>query len=166
MRDRFGVLILSHGRADNVITYKTLKKQGYTGPIYIVIDDEDEQEQEYYRRYGEQIYKFCKQDYINTTDTMCCEEFRKVVVYARNACWEIAKELGLEYFCVLDDDYRRFETRYLEGEKLKTHKLKNLDAVFESFLKFLDKSDALVICMAQGGDFIGGGKGKRLKAEY
>ena len=36
----FAVFILTHGRADNVKTYKTLKRFGYTGKIYIIIDNE------------------------------------------------------------------------------------------------------------------------------
>lgn len=47
MNENFAVFILSHGRADNIKTIKTLKKQGYTGKIYIIIDDEDEQESLY-----------------------------------------------------------------------------------------------------------------------
>lgn len=158
MRDDFAVFILSHGRAKNVKTYKTLKNQGYTGKIYIVIDDEDEQEQQYYSEYKDQVYKFCKQDYINITDVMCCEEFRKVVVYARNACWDIGKSVGVDYFCVLDDDYTNFECRYIEGRKLKTYKIKDLDYVFNAFIDFLVKSNSITVCMAQGGDFIGGAK--------
>ena len=38
----FAVFILSHGRPDNVITYKTLRTSGYTGPVYIVVDNEDD----------------------------------------------------------------------------------------------------------------------------
>ena len=152
MRDDFAVFILTRGRADNVKTYKTLKKQGYTGKIYIVIDDEDEQEPIYYKNYGKQVYKFCKQKYIDITDTMCGSEFRKVVVYARNACWDIAKELGLQYFCVLDDDYSMFGSRYVEDEKLTNFTFTDLDAVFNVFIEFLDESKALTVCMAQGGD--------------
>ena len=40
-RDSFCVFILSHGRPDNVITLNTLRREGYTGPWYIVIDNED-----------------------------------------------------------------------------------------------------------------------------
>ena len=43
MRDSFAVFILTHGRADNVVTMKTLKKGGYTGRWYMIIDNEDEQ---------------------------------------------------------------------------------------------------------------------------
>lgn len=42
----FAVFILSHGRANNIITIQALKKSNYTGKIYIIIDDEDEQEQD------------------------------------------------------------------------------------------------------------------------
>ena len=47
MRDDFCAFILTHGRPDNVKTLKTLEKAGYTGKVYIVIDDEDDNEQEY-----------------------------------------------------------------------------------------------------------------------
>ena len=46
MRDDFCVFILTHGRPDRVITYKTLLNAGYTGRVYIVIDDEDKTENE------------------------------------------------------------------------------------------------------------------------
>lgn len=42
MRDDFGVFIITHGRANEQITLKTLKKCGYSGKVFLVIDDEDE----------------------------------------------------------------------------------------------------------------------------
>lgn len=45
--DSFCIFILSHGRADNVVTIKTLKRCGYTGDVVIVCDDEDDQLAEY-----------------------------------------------------------------------------------------------------------------------
>lgn len=62
MRDDFCVFILTHGRPDRVYTYKTLRKRGYTGKIYIVIDDEDETENEYRAIYGDEVLQFCKKD--------------------------------------------------------------------------------------------------------
>lgn len=41
MRSDFVAFILTHGSADSVITDKTLRKCGYTGPIVYVIDNED-----------------------------------------------------------------------------------------------------------------------------
>ena len=47
MRDDFAVFILTHGRADNMATAKMLKKTNYTGKIYFIIDNEDEQAERY-----------------------------------------------------------------------------------------------------------------------
>lgn len=115
------------------------------------------------KNFKEKVIKFNKQKYIDITDTMCGSEFRKVVVYARNACWDIAEELKLKYFCVLDDDYTMFEHRYIEGNKLKTYKFKNLDKVFNAFIEFLNATNAITVCMAQGGDFIGGSRSGKFK---
>ena len=46
----FAVFILTHGRPNNIVTLKTLRYQGYTGPIYFIIDDEDKTAEEYYTR--------------------------------------------------------------------------------------------------------------------
>lgn len=46
-KDNFAAFILTHGRPDNVITYQTLKKSGYTGKIYFIIDNEDKRGDEY-----------------------------------------------------------------------------------------------------------------------
>lgn len=41
MRDDFCAFILTHGRPGKVLTYRTLRRAGYTGKIFIVVDDED-----------------------------------------------------------------------------------------------------------------------------
>ena len=48
MLDKFAIFILTHNRPDNVITYNTLKVSGFTGDIYIVIDNEDKSSEKYY----------------------------------------------------------------------------------------------------------------------
>ena len=50
---KFGVIIISHGRAGRVHTLNTLKKEGYTGDYIILIDDEDESGDNYKKIYGE-----------------------------------------------------------------------------------------------------------------
>ena len=57
MNEKFAVFILSHGRAGNVKTYQTLIDQGYTGKIYIIVDDEDDMRQSYVDRYGTDIVR-------------------------------------------------------------------------------------------------------------
>lgn len=57
----FVVFILTHGRASNVKTLKTLRKAGYTGKAVLVIDNEDEMEEDYKRIYGkDNVYVLIK----------------------------------------------------------------------------------------------------------
>ena len=45
MRSDFCVFVLSHGRPDRQYTMSLLRRRGYTGRVYLVIDDEDAQRQ-------------------------------------------------------------------------------------------------------------------------
>lgn len=158
--DKFACLILTHGRADRVYTHKTLRDLGYTGKIYLVIDDEDNQAQEYIKIYGqESVITYNKSEWFANTQTIDLDGNRACVVPARNACNAIAKDLGLDYFLELDDDYSSFEHRYIlpsQPDKLLVAKAHNIEPLFDAFLDFLDSTDADVIALGQGGDFIGG----------
>lgn len=156
MRNDFAVFILTHGRPDNVKTYETLKRLGYTGKIYIVIDNEDKTADEYYERYGEQVLMFDKLAISKTFDTADNFQERRTVVYARNACFQLAEYLGIKYFLELDDDYTSFQWRYVEGRKLKITECRQLDRLFSLMIDFLEVSGALTVAFGQGGDFIGG----------
>lgn len=157
----YAVYILTHGRADNVVTYQTLRKCGYTGPIYLVIDDEDEQEAEYRARYGDAVKQFCKQDYIDRSMCINPDKPRKVILYARNACFDIAREMGVERFIEMDDDYKAFQYRWEADGKLKIKDIRNLDKVFAAMFDFMEASGAVSVAMGQGGDLIGGIHSKR-----
>lgn len=153
----FAVLILSHGRANRVITVDTLRRCGYTGEIYIVIDDMDNDEEEYRKRYGDHVIKFCKKAEAERSDVMDMDDDMRIVLYARNSCHRIAKELGLKYFLELDDDYNefRFRKEVEKGVLTSTH-MSHLDDVFDAFVDFLEVSGAVTVAFAQSGDFIGG----------
>lgn len=159
MMSDFAVLILTHGRAENVMTVKTLRQCGYSGEIYIVIDDEDGQEDKYKEIYGDKVIQFNKKEAAKRTDVMTPSRKRNAVVFARNECWKIAKSLGLKHFCVLDDDYKLFGIRYDENGKLKEKRIKRFDDIAKMFCDFLDETGAITVCMAQGGDYIGGVNG-------
>lgn len=160
MRDDFAVLILTHGRADNVYTVKSLKQAGYTGKWYIVIDNEDDQKERYIKNFGkDRVIEFDKQAVYDRIDTFDNFNNHKAIVYARNASWDIAEKLGLNYFLEFDDDYTSIEYRYIQGEKLKVQKVKDADRLFERMLDFLDVSGASSVALAQGGDFLGGAQG-------
>lgn len=161
MRDDFAVLILSHGRADRVYTANTLRKGGYTGKIYLVIDNEDEQVEGYIRRFGqENVMVFDKAEAMKCSDTMDSFEKRNIVLYARNSCFDIAKRLGLSYFLELDDDYTAFSFRFEKDGRLDAKRCTQLDRLFGAMLDFLVTSDSLVVALSQGGDYLGGLNGK------
>lgn len=160
----FVVFILTHGRAGNVKTLKTLKRAGYTGKTILVIDNEDEKEEEYKRIYGkENVIVFDKLDIAERYDAMDNFEERRTIFYARNACFEIAEKLGYEYFLELDDDYNSFEYRLVEDKRLAVRPVKNIDKLFDCMLDFLDISRACTVAFAQGGDLIGGKENKRFR---
>lgn len=167
LRDNFCVLILSHGRAGNVVTIKTLESRGYTGPWYIVVDNTDKQVEDYKALYGsDKVVVFDKQEMLAKTDTVDNFSELKTITYARNVSFSIAKKLGYRYFVQLDDDYTSFEWRFLKehGTKLGVQYLKHADYVFEAVLKFLDSSkDIATVALAQVGDFIGGAGNKAVR---
>jgi hypothetical protein len=158
MRNDFAVLILSHGRPNNIKTIKALENANYTGKYYIVIDNEDKAKDEYIKLYGDKVIVFDKQAISDNPkyDKFDNNNNKKVIFFARNASMEIAKDLGLKYYIQFDDDYTNFTFKYQDGESLRGVKNKKLDKTFDLMIDLLDKTKALSICMGQGGDYVGG----------
>jgi hypothetical protein len=159
---KFVAFIMTHGRADNVKTVHTLRNAGYTGRIVFLIDNEDSQSQKYIENFGsDDVYIFDKKKQAGITDT--CDNFgkRNNIVFARNASFNIAKELGYTHFAMLEDDYTEFSWNFSQDFKWrKGVHIKNIDKVFDALLDFLDSTPTLSIAIAQGGDFIGGGEAR------
>ena len=159
IKENFAAFILSHGRADNVRTYDLLLKSGYTGKIFILIDNEDKTIDEYKKKFGNKVIVFNKKEIADKIDTMDNFEGRKAIVYARNANFQIAKELGIKYFIQLDDDYTGLYYRFNSINEWESKNVYKLDNILNSCLDFLKITKAKSIAFAQGGDFIGGAKG-------
>lgn len=156
MRNDFALLILSHGRP-NVITLKTFLDSGYTGKWYIIIDNEDESANEYYNNYGkEHVIMFDKYKKSLEIDTCDIPRKRNAVIYARESCFEIAKQLGLNFFLELDDDYNGLTSRYEKDGRLTNCWVQDIDSIIEACIKFLEETNAHCIAFSQIGDFIGG----------
>jgi hypothetical protein len=155
----FAVFILTHGRPNSVKTFATLNKCGYTGKIYFIVDNEDKTISEYQKNFGVEYVKvFDKKAMADEVDEGNNFDERQTITHARNACFKIAKEIGVTYFVQLDDDYYYFGYRMLEGAR----QIKSLDRVFDIILNYYKHSNVKSIAFAQGGDFIGGifnGKG-------
>ena len=161
MENDYCIFILTHGRPDNVLTYKTLLKCGYTGSIYFVVDNEDKTIDKYIENFGaDKVKVFDKKLIADKNDEANNFDNRKVIVHARNYCFELAQELGYKYFIQLDDDYYEFIYKFSDtkGQVLA----KNINTIFTLMFDFYKSTTALSICFSQTGDFIGGvdnGKG-------
>lgn len=152
----FCVFIITHGRPNDVITFETLKKQNYTGKTYFIIDNTDKKADEYYNKFGkENVIMFDKEEIAKTTDHGDNFWNLRTTTHARNACFNIANKIGIKYFLVLDDDYTAFDFR-LFIDKAIVKPVKNLDLLFDNMLEYFKTIKAISICIAQGGDFIGG----------
>jgi len=155
-------LILSHGRPDRVETYKAMRAAGYTGPIRILVDDEDETVDEYHKRYPGEVVVFSKKEIEPTFDTGDnFQNKRGVIVYARNASRAVVKELGFRYFIQLDDDYTGFYYRYSRSLEYGSYGIRRtMDLLLESMVEFLSTTPSRTVAISQGGDHIGGQKKK------
>ena len=152
----FCVFILTHGRPDNVITLKTLKRCGYTGQLYFVVDNEDKTVDRYRKNFGaERVIVFDKKAEADACDEGNNFDERRTITMARNACFGIAKQLGITHFVELDDDYTAFDYRVIVNDKGLVRPIKDLNAVLNKLLSFYNESPAYSIAFAQGGDFIG-----------
>lgn len=154
-------VILAHGRPDKCLTYHSLRKAGYTGKILILLDNEDKTKGRYEELYGaENVSVFNKlkisKDYPNADNL----ENRRAVVYARNASFQVVKDLGYRWFIQLDDDYMGFQYRINEEGVYDTAStaVRNLDTVFSIMLDFYLETPCLSFAMSQGGDHVGGGE--------
>jgi hypothetical protein len=128
-----------------------------------VIDDEDETRAEYRKRYGEQVLEFSKTEIAKTFDEGDNFDDRRAIVYARNACFDLARSVDCTHFIELDDDYTGFfykldhNGEYLTGNS--QHLIRDLDQVLDILVDYYKSIPALSIAMAQTGDFLGGKEG-------
>ena len=152
--NNFAVYILSHGRAGNVKTYHTLRNAGYTGKIYVVIDDEDKQGDLYREEFGDECVVFCKQEYMDKADTISLDGTRISALFARLFIMDIAKDN--EYYLMIDDDVEKITFRYPCGNSLKSMAINNADYMFEKIVNFMKgaKLNVLALQLAEG--LIGG----------
>jgi glutaredoxin len=153
MRQDFCVFILTHGRPDKVKTLNTLKSSGYAGKTYLVCDDEDKKLNSYIKKYGkDMVLIFNKNEIAKDFDEADNFNHKTAIVYARNACWKLAKQVGVKYYIQFDDDYTWFGYRTID----KSKKMSDINKVFDFLINFLQNTPILSVAFSQGGDHIGG----------
>ena len=156
MRNDFAIFIMSYNRANNIATLRTLEKANYTGQYYIIVGDDDPQLEQYKRLYPDHLQIFNKAKIAPMFDMYDNNGSQACIVYARNYCFILAKQLQLKYFLEFDDDYIELAYRYPQDGKLKICNIKEFDKIVDICIDFLEDTGALSIAFAQHGDFIGG----------
>jgi len=168
---KYCVVILTHGRAKNQKTVKALRRAGYTGEIILVVDDTDDQLDDYLRLPDVTVKVFslegeiARQIDVGDNFSRTHKVGRKgTPVFARNACWQIVRDAGYRYHVVMDDDYTAFNVRINDNGEYCTSRIRrNLDKFFEVSFRALIDTGITCLAWAQGGDFIGGRENPKAK---
>lgn len=155
-------MICTHGRPDKQYTLEALRKAGYTGKIILVVDDEDDtvnalaSKYTHYTDSSTSVCIFCKQDYIDKVD-YGPKLFRKVILYGKCACEQLAKELNLDAFVISDDDTKQFRFRWVEDGKLRAVNItKDFDSVFEAFTEYMLTADITALSFGYTSSYLKG----------
>lgn len=152
MRQDFACIVISHGRPD-CSTVKVLRECGYTGKIYIVVDDEDETLPDYLAKYGDDVHVFHKEENFDTGDlggSKACG------VFARNQCLKVAEKNRLTYYLELDDDLEILAYRYNDAGHLRGIKAKGIDRLFDGICEYFDEAPVQCLGFGNAVDYIGG----------
>ena len=155
-KNSIAVFIMVHGRPDKMWTYNTLRKQGYTGKIFLVADNLDPTVDAYKKKYGKELLVFDKKKAALKMDAGDNTGDLRSTLFAVNTIFDLAKQKGIKYFFIMCDDYTGFEHRYNGELEYGGWLVKNLDKVFSALLKYYKKTNAKTIAFAQSGDFMGG----------
>ncbi|MBR6113479.1 MAG: hypothetical protein IKP79_03100, partial [Bacilli bacterium] len=174
MRHKFGIFITCY-KDTEITTLTTMKNIGYKGPIRLIVGTDDPKLEEFKKLYGDLVYVFDKKDIEKRykVDLMLSnsDKIYNIIIFAKFACYECAKEMGLDYWQQLDDDYTGWSIRHVEfepntkKEELKTYPFRDADTgkeqvyeqVVDLMIDVLDSNPKFCcIAFAQAGDFIGG----------
>lgn len=149
MRSDFAIFIPTHKRPNTQYTLDLLRNCGYTGEIFLVVDDLDPTVNEYKSKYGDKVLVFNKLEYVNKTDTGMSVPQINFAVFARNAIEDFAITLGYKFFAVFDDDMVKFRYRYDDDGVFRSTKITiNMDKIIDTYVSFIDESN--ISCVSFG----------------
>ncbi len=151
------IFIPSYQRSNNIKTAKYfVEKIGYNAKnIHVVIDDEADDIEQYTEeceRLGCNLHIFNMQesikryDYVHRVSTL-----RRSAGQGRNMFYDIAKQLNIDFYIVIDDDTRQYEVKpfavYMRGAILE-----DFEMVFEGVKEFMQRQKIGVFGLSQTGD--------------
>tara|TARA_R100000458_G_scaffold55931_1_gene60360 strand:- start:4902 stop:5825 length:924 start_codon:yes stop_codon:yes gene_type:complete len=152
------IFIPSYHRADNIKTAKYfINKMEYDPKkIHVFIDDETDDILEY--QY-ETMKLDCNLHIFNMEESRerfdyvhRPSESRRSAGQCRNMFYDFAKELGIDFYLVIDDDTRQYEIKYF-GAYSRMATKEDLMNVFEGIKEFMQRQRIGVFGLSQTGDF-------------
>lgn len=149
----FAVLVISHRRARSIRTVHTVRGAGYTGPLYLIVDDEDPEVDEYRARYGEAVLLFSKAEVAELVDDGDTTGDRRSPLFARYAAAAYAVRLRLTHYLLLDDDVRALYHR--DVPPYGAQSIRDLDDALAAWRRYLTRSGAVALAMVPNG-IVGG----------
>lgn len=160
MREDFAIFICTHGRPNKQLTLDALQKCGYTGRLYLVLDDTDSSIQQYIDTFGaDKLLVFDKQHYIDTNDVGSLPPNFKTILYAKNAVEDMAQALKLKSFIIADDDIYSFRLRLPKDEEhLSSFVITDINPVIEAYSDFMLESGFTAVGICGSIHFVAGRK--------
>ena len=160
--NNFAIFITTHERSQSQLSLSALRNGGYTGKIYLIIDNEDRQINDYKKYINEntEILIFDKKKIASVSDCFISfnlNDIPKAVLFARIACEDFAKKLKLKYFMVMDDDIKKLSYRICtKNNKLSEINMFNFNEVCEAYCNYLEDAKIAMLGCGNETSYFGG----------
>lgn len=160
MSNFINIFVPSYHRPQSCKTVQYFAKLGWpTEKLHIFIDSETDDKEQYRAmcdKVGCNLVVFDMEearrryDYVHRPTPA-----RRSAGQARNMFQDYAKSIGIDFYCVIDDDTTQYQIRFL-GEKVRKGSLHEISNTFYAMREFMKRQRIGIFGIAQTGDFIGG----------
>jgi hypothetical protein len=166
-RGEINIFIPSYHRANSLKTVIYFQKIGWdVSKIHVFIDSEADDKLDYEEvanKIGFNLHIFDMEearkryDYVHRPS-----KSRRSAGQARNMFYDKAKELGISFYMVQDDDTQNYEIKRF-GKYVRMANIDDIETVFLGVKSFMEKRRIGLFGISQTGDFIGGVNTKLLR---
>lgn len=154
MYEKLSYFILCYNRSNKIPTLDVLHNYGIYDDVYLVVGSDDPKLDEYKKFNDCTTLIFDKLDFINSVDALgSYRRTLKICTYARVFVDNWAKSHGLKYVCVLFDDIKSMQLRYLDDDVVKSTKKFNLQKLLDWYIELLNCNDCVYMIGPPGSSF-------------
>ena len=154
MRNKLNYFILCYNRSKNIPTLDVLHNYGIYDNIYLVVGLDDPKINEYKFFTDCIVLTFDKTDFVDSVDVLgSYKHTLKICTYARAFVDDWSKQHGLKYICILFDDIKSMQLRYIDGNVVKSTKKFNLRLLLDWYVDLLNCNDNICMVGPPGSSF-------------